>query len=176
VEECAVYISQTRGFGGRSPSYILGNNHTTLDRLGANRRTVGDPCILQLHLAGFILCRKCKLAVTHSIFTWSQLYIPQDLSSFCHHHPQDLPLLFFIRISSLPHQPIIAPWTPQWGASESESSRMSSTLTSMPHTETQLQRRHLWVHCDAANAATKNMPLDAQSKIVCKTGTCKNEM
>jgi len=44
-----------------------------------------------------------------------------------------------------------------------------------PPAETQLQRRHHLAHRDAANAATKNITLDSQFKIVRKTGSSKNK-
>jgi len=55
--ECAVYIPQTRDFGGHSPRCIPIHKHTTLDRLGAHCRMVGNLCNLQLYTAGLILCR-----------------------------------------------------------------------------------------------------------------------
>jgi len=44
----------------------------------------------------------------------------------------------------------------------------------MPPAETQLQHRHHFPHCDAATAATDNMTLDAQFKIVRTTESSKN--
>ena len=68
----------------------------------------------------------------------------------------------------------MAPQPPLQGESGTESSRMMGASSNTPPTETQLQRRHHSVHRDAGNAATENMTLDAQLKIVCKTGSNKN--
>ena len=69
IEESAVYISQTPDFGSCSPRFIPLKKYTMLDQPGANRRMVGNQCNLHLYAAGFMLCRTCKLAVTHSILT-----------------------------------------------------------------------------------------------------------
>ena len=69
----------------------------------------------------------------------------------------------------------MAPQTPQQGEGGTESSRMTGTSSNTPPAETQLQRRHHLVHRDAANAATENMTLDAQLKIVHKTRGSKNK-
>ena len=68
-EECTVLITQTRDFDGHSPRFFPVNRHTTSDQLGANRMTIGNPCTRQLCMTGFIMCRTCKLAVTHPILT-----------------------------------------------------------------------------------------------------------
>jgi len=69
IKRCAVYISQTRDYGDRSNWLITVNKHTTTDWLGANCRSVGNPCNRQLYAPGFMFCRMCKLAFTHSIMT-----------------------------------------------------------------------------------------------------------
>jgi len=52
---------------------------------------------------------------------------------------------------------------------------MTSALFNIPPAETQLQRRHQLVYCEAANASTKNMTLDAKLKVVNKMGSSKNQ-
>jgi len=71
VKQWPMYIPPTRDFGCRSQWFLPFNEHPTSDRLSANRKTVANPCNQQLFAAGFILCRMWKLAVTHSILTWS---------------------------------------------------------------------------------------------------------
>jgi len=97
--ECAVYLSQSWDFGTLSHFCIPVNTKKTSDRLGANRRMVEIPCHPERYAAGFILSRTRTLAVTHSILTWSYLYIPRDFplivlssssgipTSFCYHIP-----------------------------------------------------------------------------------------
>jgi len=51
---------------------------------------------------------------------------------------------------------------------------MGASSNTLP-AETQLQRRHHLAHRDAANAATGNMALDAQLKIVRRTESSTNE-
>jgi len=82
--------------------------------------------------------------------------------------PQDFPLHFFIIISSLPQQQIMAPQTPQQGEGGTKLSRTTGASSNMPPAETQLHSRHHLVHHDAANAGTENMTLDPQLKIVAK--------
>jgi len=127
-------------------------------------RTVGIPCNLQLDAAGFILNRMCKLAVPHSIFTCRYVYIPQDFT-----------LLFIIIFLTFPQQQVMAPQTHQWRAIKSESSWKTVTSSNVPLAETQCQRRHQWVHCDGAIAATENMTQDTHLKTVCKVGHSKNK-
>jgi len=69
----------------------------------------------------------------------------------------------------------MAPQTPQQGARGTESSRTTRASSNTPPAETQLQRRHRLAHRDAANAATENMTLYAQFKIVRKTRSSKNK-
>ena len=71
---------------------------------------------------------------------------------------------------------MMAPQTPQQGASELESSRTTGVSTNMPPPQTQLWCRHDIVHRDTANATTEPMPLDAQLQIVRKTGSSRNWM
>jgi hypothetical protein len=58
------------------------NKQTSLDRLTANRRTIGITSNLQQYVAGCILSRTCKLTVVHSLVTCSLLYIHQDFPLF----------------------------------------------------------------------------------------------
>jgi len=81
--------------------------------------------------------------------------------------PQDFPLRFVIIISSHLHQQIMAPQTPQQCEGGTESSRTMGAYSNTPPAETQLECRHDLVHCDAANAATGNITLHPQLKIVC---------
>jgi len=69
----------------------------------------------------------------------------------------------------------MAPQTPQQVEPGTESSRTTGASANTPPAETQLLCRHQFAHCDAANAATKNMTLDAQLKIVHITGSSKNK-
>jgi len=96
-------------------------------------------------------------------------------TSFRYLLPQDFPLHFITIISSLPQQHIMAPQTPQQGESGTESSRTTGTSSNMPPAETQLQCTHHLAHRDAANAATKNMTLNTQLRIVYDTGSCKDK-
>jgi len=66
---------------------------------------------VQLYAAGFSLNGRCKLAVTHSILTCSELY-----------NLQDFPLLFMIIFLTIPLQQVMAPETLQPGAIGAESS------------------------------------------------------
>ena len=85
LEKFAIDIRQSCHIGCRTPCYTQWNTQTPSDRRTPHCGTVGNRCILQPHATGFIFSRKCKLAVTYSILTWSRLYIPQDF-----------PLLFII--------------------------------------------------------------------------------
>jgi len=84
---------------------------------------------------------------------------------------------FFSLSSSalLPHKHVMAPQTSQQGGSRSESSRTTGASSNTPPAETQLQCRHDFVHHDAANAATENMTVDAQLKMVCRTRSSRND-
>ena len=73
---------------------------------------------------------------------------------------QNSPLRFFIIISSLPQQPIMAPLTPQRSKSGTESSRMMGVSSITPPSLTHLQIKHNLVHRYSANAATENMTRD----------------
>jgi len=88
--------------------------------------------------------------------------------------PQDFPLRFIIIISSSWQQWIMAPRAPQQGESGTESSSTMAVSSDTQPAETQLQRRHHLAHHDAANAATKNLTLHTQFKIVRKTTIRKN--
>jgi len=69
----------------------------------------------------------------------------------------------------------MAAQTPQQGEGGTKSSRMTGASCYTPPAGTQLQRSQHSVHRDAANAATEDMTLDAQLRIVCKTGISKNQ-
>ena len=69
----------------------------------------------------------------------------------------------------------MAQQTPLQGECGTESSRMMGASSNTPPAGTQLQCIHHSVHRDAANAATKNVTLDAQLKIVRETGSSKNK-
>jgi len=61
------------------------------------------------------------------------------------------------------------------GVIEAEWSRTTGASHNAPPGETQQQRRQQLLHRDAVIVATKNMTLDAHSKIVCITGSNKNK-
>jgi len=86
VKEYPVYIYQTWDYSCRSPQYIPANHQTTSDQLTAHGGTIAKPCNLQLYAVGFVLSIMCKLAVPHSIVTWSSLYIPQDFPLLNRYH------------------------------------------------------------------------------------------
>ena len=69
----------------------------------------------------------------------------------------------------------MAPQAPRLGKSGTESSRTTGASSNTPPAETPLQWRHHSVQCNAANAATENITVDAQLKIVSNTG-CSNNM
>jgi len=69
----------------------------------------------------------------------------------------------------------MAPQSPQQGESGTESTRTTGTSSNMPLAETQLQHRHQLAHQDVGNAATENLTLDSQFKIIRKTGSSKNK-
>jgi len=68
---------------------------------------------------------------------------------------------------------MMAPQTPRHGESGTESSRTMGDSSNMLPTETQLQPRHNWVHRGAEIAATEDMTLDPQLRIVCMTRSSK---
>jgi len=70
----------------------------------------------------------------------------------------------------------MAPQTALLDTSGLELSRMTDALSNMPPAETQLQRRHRLVYHNTANAANKNMTLDAHFQTVHTTGTSNNNM
>jgi len=78
---CFLYWSTIRFQLLFTPMYP-GKEQTTSDRLTANCGTIGIPWNLQLHAARFILSRKCKLTVIHSIVTCSVWYITQEFPIF----------------------------------------------------------------------------------------------
>jgi len=65
--------------------------------------------------------------------------------------------------------------SPVTGDSGFNSGRSEGATLHLVILGTQQQCRHKLVHHNAANAATKHMTLDAQLKIVCKTGRSKNK-
>jgi len=69
----------------------------------------------------------------------------------------------------------MSPETPQLCESGTESSRTTGASSNTPPAETQLPRRDHLVHLNAANAATENMTLDPQLKIVGQPGSSKNK-
>jgi len=163
VKECPFYIYQRSDFSHSSPQYIHVNKQATSDWLTANRGTMGIPSNLVLYAAGFSLNRTCKLAVTESILSCRDLYIPQDF-----------PLLFVIIFLTFSQRQIMAPQAPQLCAIGFESSRMTGALSNAPPAETQLQYRHQLVRRDTAIAATKNMTQYARLKTVRETEQSKN--
>jgi hypothetical protein len=68
----------------------------------------------------------------------------------------------------------MATQTPQRVVIQSGSSRTTGASSNAPLAETQLQRSHQFVHCDAAIAATENMAQDAPLKKVRKTCRSNN--
>jgi len=110
---------------------------------------------LQRYAVEFFLNRKCKLAVAHSILTCSSLY-----------NPEDFPLLLIIMFLTCSQQQVMASWTPQTGATVSESSRATDASSNAPPGEAQLYVRHQLVHCDAAIAATENITHNAHLKMI----------
>jgi len=84
-DACPVYIRQLLDFSGCLPLWLLVNKERTSDQLIANCRAVKNPCYLQSNAAWPRLSAMYNLAVTCFIFTWSEVYIPQEF-----------PLLFVI--------------------------------------------------------------------------------
>jgi hypothetical protein len=72
-----VYFTNMR-FGCRSPVFIPVNIQLSSYWLAADCGTIGDHWNLPLFAVRFLLSRRCKLAVTDSIVTWRNLYIPQN--------------------------------------------------------------------------------------------------
>jgi len=64
---------------------------------------------------------------------------------------------------------------PPAGQSGSNTGRLAGATSNTELPGTQQERRHKFVHRDAANGSTKHMTQDAQLKIVCKTGSSKNK-
>ena len=114
-------------------------------------------------------CYACHFDLKLTIFSSGLPTFVRDLLS------QDIPLRFVIIISSLPQQQIMAAQTPQQVEHGTESSRRMGASANTPPAETQPQRRHQLAHRNAATAATEQMTLDAQSRIVRKTGSGKNK-
>jgi len=75
----------------------------------------------------------------------------------------------------LVEQITMAPETLPVGAIGAESSRTTGASRNTPLCETQQQRRHQLVHCNAAIVATENISKDAHSNKVRKTGSIKNK-
>jgi len=70
--------------------------------------------------------------------------------------------------SAIPHQQITETQPPQPGDSVSKSSRLVGATSNMSLIGTQQECRHQLVHCDAADAATRNMTQDAHLTVVWK--------
>jgi len=64
---------------------------------------------------------------------------------------------------------------PQPGHRRSKSNRLAGASSYTSIIGTQPECRHQFVHCNAANAATKIMTQDAQWKIICKTESSTNK-
>jgi len=77
--------------------------------------------------------------------------------------------------SLLPPQRIVASQTPLQGMSRFDSSRKTCAWSNAPLSETQQKRRHWLVHHNAADTATGIRTYNANSKILQKTGSTKNE-
>ena len=67
--------------------------------------------------------------------------------------------------SPFPLHQIMAPRTPHPGVSRSQSSWLTDALSNIPPSKTQQQTRLLFVHYDAANAATQNLTEDTRSSV-----------
>jgi hypothetical protein len=83
----------------------------------------------------------------------------------------------FLSVSSsspIPDQYITETETPPAGNSGSNTGRLAGATSNTEILGTQYERRHKFVHHDAADAATKHMNQDAHLKIVRKTGSSKN--
>jgi len=82
---------------------------------------------------------------------------------------------FFSLSSScpIPHKQIMETQALQPGASRSKSSRLAADTLNTSLIGTQQERRHQLAHCDAADAATRNMTQNVHLKIVRKTGSSK---
>jgi len=65
--------------------------------------------------------------------------------------------------------------TPRQGSSGSESSRVIRAGCNSLRGNTKQQRKHKYVHRDAANAASENMAQDAHSAMVHETGRSNNK-
>jgi hypothetical protein len=66
------------------------------------------------------------------------------------------------------------PQTPQPGVIQSESSRTADASSNAPLVEIQLERRHQFVHRDAARAATEDMAQDTHLNTVRTTRRSSN--
>jgi len=64
---------------------------------------------------------------------------------------------------------------PQPGPSGSKSGQLAAASSNIVLIGTQQERRHQFVHCKAAGAATKHRTKDAHLKIVRKTGRSINK-
>jgi len=84
--------------------------------------------------------------------------------------------LFSLSSSSpIPHQQMMDTQAPQPGQRRFKPSRLAATSSNTSLIGTQQDRRHQLVHCDNANAATKNLPQDSYLNIVHKTGCSPNK-
>jgi len=69
LEQCPIYSYQICDFGCHTLQFIPVNNQTTLDRLIAHFRVVGNLCNLPLYAAGLIWSITNMFAANYSILT-----------------------------------------------------------------------------------------------------------
>jgi len=65
--------------------------------------------------------------------------------------------------------------TPPPGESGWNTGRLGGATSNTEILGTPQERRHKFIHCEAADAATKHMTQDGHLKIVCKTGSRRNK-
>lgn len=73
-----VKMSKWWDFGCWNPLFILVINQTSSDRHIGNRGKVTTTSSLQWNIALLKLSEPCNLAVTYFIWTWREVYIPQE--------------------------------------------------------------------------------------------------
>jgi len=142
VEEYPVYIHHNRDFCCRSNQFMSVIKALTSDRVTVNCRTVRILCTLRLYAVGFMLRRMCKLAVIHSVLSWSQLYIPQDF-----------PLLFVIILLT-------------FSTTASHGSTYNSAMwESIP---IELNDRHLIYFATCRHTAARKTPVHSLQRCQCR--------
>jgi hypothetical protein len=119
---------------------------------------------LQLIAAGSSLNWTHRLAVTHSVLTYCELYNHQDIA-----------LCFVIIFLNFPQQQVKAPQTPQPGPIGSRWSWMAGASSSAPPGATQMQCRHQEVRYNTAIVTTENMTHHANLKMLCKIKSRMNK-